>query len=104
MHTEGHSPPLQEPMEECPPKDQTKKQVRFNVDEGMGGDTTLPMDLTTFLVGGTAEEWDNTPSPCTPLSVDAPKPLHSGCQKHHLIHMGRACLKVPIRPSASFHS
>ena len=34
------------------PKDYMKKQVRFNVDEDLGNDPTMPTDLTTFLVGG----------------------------------------------------
>ena len=47
-----------------------KKQVRFYIDEDLGDDPTLPMDLTNFLEGDTAEEWDNTPSSCIPLTVD----------------------------------
>ena len=66
MHTKGCPPPPQEPVEECLPKDWMKKQVRFNVDEDLGNDPPLPMDLTTFPAGGTAEEWDNAPSPLLP--------------------------------------
>ena len=44
-------PPQQEPMDECQPKEPVKKQDRFNLDEDLGDDPSLPMDLTTFLEG-----------------------------------------------------
>ena len=50
------NPPLQKPMEEHLPKRWMKKQVRFEKDEDLGDDPTLPTDLTAFLAGGTAEE------------------------------------------------
>ena len=56
MHTEGCPSPLQEPLAECPPEDPAKKQVRFDMDEDLGDDPTLPTYLTTFLEGGTAKE------------------------------------------------
>ena len=43
-------------MDECTPKDQKKKQVRFNIREDLGSDPTLPTELTTFLVEGMAKE------------------------------------------------
>ena len=95
MHNEGHPLPLQEPMEEFPSKDQTKKQVRFNVDEALGDDPTLPLDLTTFQVGCTAKEWDNTPSPSIPLSVDPPQPHCSSGHQCHPTHTVGAHPKVP---------
>ena len=55
-------------MEECPPKQWMKKQVRFKVEEELGNDPTLLLDLTTFLMG------DDAPRPSTPL----PLGLH-GC-------------------------
>ena len=70
IHTKGCPPPLQELMEECPPEDQTKKQVRVYVEEDLDNGPTLPTDLTTFLVGGTVEEQDNAPCPSIPLSTD----------------------------------
>ena len=66
--TEEH--PLQEPIEEHPPKPQAKNQVRFDVDE----DPTLPPDLTTFLAGGLAGEPDYDPSPSTSLPLESPCP------------------------------
>ena len=48
--TEEHSP-LQEPMEEHQPRQQMKKEVRCDVEEELDDDPTLPLDLTTFLVG-----------------------------------------------------
>ena len=42
-------------MDECSPKDPVKKQVRFNVEEDLGDDPTLPTDLTTFLQWDTAK-------------------------------------------------
>ena len=70
MHTKGHSPLPLEHMDECPPEDPMKKQVGFHVDEDLGDDLTLPKDLTNFLEGDTAEEWDNAPSLSIPLTVD----------------------------------
>ena len=60
-------------MEECAPKDQMKKQVWFNMEEDLSSDPTLPTELTTFLAGVTAKEWDNDPSPSIPLSMDPPQ-------------------------------
>ena len=77
------------------PEEQMKKQVRFNVDEDFGNDSTLPMDLTTFLVGGTATEWDNTLSPSIPLSVDPPQPPHSKGHQCHPTNTGRGSPKGP---------
>ena len=90
-HTKGF-PPQQEPMEGCIPKELVKKQVRFHVDEDLGDDPTLPTDLTYILEGDTAEEWDN---------VDPPQPLCDDGHQHHPTHMGGACLKAPVKPSAS---
>ena len=59
-------------MEEHPPEQQKRKQVRFNVDEELGDDPTLPPDLTTYLAGGTAEEWDDAPNSSTSLPLDTP--------------------------------
>ena len=75
MCTKGHPPPLPEPMDECPPKDPLKKQVRFNLDNDVGDDPSLPTDLATFL-GDTAEEWNNTLSPFAPLTMDLPQLPH----------------------------
>ena len=69
-HTKGCPPPQQEPMDECPLKEVVKKQVRLN----LGDDPSLPMELTTFLEGGTAEEQDNASSPSVPLVMDPPQP------------------------------
>ena len=57
-------------MKECIPKDWKKKQVRFDVWDNLGSDPTLPTELTTFLAGGTAKEWEDTPHPSTHLSMD----------------------------------
>ena len=56
MHTEGLPAPLQQPMQECTPKDWRKKQIRFDIGEDLGIDPTQPMQLTTFLAGGMAKE------------------------------------------------
>ena len=66
MHTKGCPSAPYELLDEYPPKDPVKKQLRFNVDEDLGDDPTLPMDLTTFLEEGIAKEWDNAPSPSIP--------------------------------------
>ena len=63
-------------MDECQPKESVMKQVRFNLDEDLGDDPSLPTDLTTFLEGGTAKEWDNAPSPSVPLTMDPSQPPH----------------------------
>ena len=94
-------PPLQESMEEHPPKQWIKKQVWFNTDEELGDDPTLSQDQTTFLVGGTAEEQDDAPSPSTPLPVDPPGPPTSEGSLHHPTYLGGAHLKVPAKPSAA---
>ena len=52
------------------PKNQRKKQVRFNLDEDFGDDPSLPTDLTTFLERSTTKKWDNTPRPSVPLTMD----------------------------------
>ena len=101
MHTEGHPPPTQEPIDECPPKDPVKKQVRFNMDEDLGENPTLPMDLTTFLKEGTAKEQDNAPSPSVPLTVDPWQLPHNDGQQCHPTYMGGASPKVPVIPSAT---
>ena len=48
-----------------------------------------------FQVRGTAQEWDNAPSPSNPLSVDPPLLPHSEGPQHYPTHMGGACPKVP---------
>ena len=103
-HTKGCPPLPQELMDECPTEDPVKKQVRFHKDEDLGVDPTLPMDLTIFLEGETAEEQDNAQSPSIPLTVDPPQlPCHDG----HLCcptHIGGAHPKAPVKPSAAAQS
>ena len=89
------------PWRSAPPKEQKKKQVKFNVEEDLDSDPTLPTQLTTFLVEGTAKEWDNAPSPSIPLLMDPLQPPHSGGHQHHTFNMGRAHPKVPLQPSAA---
>ena len=55
------------------PKDWKKKQVRFEVGEGLGHDPTLSAELTTLLAGCMAEEQEDTTCPSTVLSVDPPQ-------------------------------
>ena len=40
----------------------------------MGNDPTLHQDPTLFLAEGMAKEWDDAPSPSTPVSKDSPQP------------------------------
>ena len=101
MHTAGHLPPLQKPMNECPPRKQKKKQVWFDVDEDLGHNPTLPTDLTTFLLGDTAKEWDNIPSPSPPLPMDPPQPPH---RNGHQCYPKKAHPKVSAQPSAAAQS
>ena len=61
---------------------------------------TPSTELTTFLVGNPAKEWDNGPGPSISLSVDPPQLPHSGGHLHHPTHTGGACLKAPM-PSAT---
>ena len=101
MHTEGH-PPWQEPMEECHPK--TGQRNRSG---------SLWIKIWVMILHcpwtwppswwGTAKEWDNTPSPSIPLSVDPQQLLCSGSHQHHPINTGGACPKVPV-PSGTGHS
>ena len=50
-----------------------KKQVRFDVDEELGDDPTLPLGLTLLLEESMAEEWDDAPSSLTPMPMDSPQ-------------------------------
>ena len=77
-----------------------KKQIRLNVDEDLGDDPTLPMDLTTFLLGDMAKGWDDAPSPSTPFSVDLPQlPPRKGPQHSTT---GEANQKVLAKPSSAW--
>ena len=71
------------------------------MDEDLGDDPTLPMDLTTFLAGGTAEEQDDAPNPSTPLSMDPSLPPPSEGPQGCPIYMGGAHPKVPAKPSTA---
>ena len=90
-HTKEHPPP-QEPKEEHPPTEQMKKQARFDVDEDLGDDPTLPTDLTTFLVGALPKSGIMIQAPLIPcpwiphshLIVRDPMPSHphgQACQR-----------------------
>ena len=87
-------------MKECLLEQWMKKQVRFDMDEELGDDPTLPLDLTTFIVGGMAEELDDAPNPSTPLPLDSPQLPPSEGPQCHPTYMGGACPKVPTKPSA----
>ena len=76
-----------------------KKQVRFDTDEELGDNPILPLDLTTFPAGGTAEEQDNAPSPSTPFPMDPLWLPPSKGPQCHPNHTGGAHPKVPIKPS-----
>ena len=89
----------QEPMDECPPKDPVKKQVRFCIDEDLGDDPTLPTDLTNFLEGDSAEEWHNTQSPPFPWPW-IPHSHLAMMATSTIPHTGGAHPKAPVRPSA----
>ena len=77
---------------------QRKKQVRLDVDEEMGDDPTLPLDLTLFLVEGMAEEQDDTPSSQTPMPVDSSRPPPNEGLQCHSAYMGGAWPKAPLNP------
>ena len=56
--------------------------------------------LNLFLAEGVAEEWDDTPSPSTPMSEDSPQLPPTEGPQHHPTHTGGARPKVPAQPSA----
>ena len=81
------------PIEETP----RRKQVKFDMDEELGNEPTLPMDLTLFFVEGMATEWDNAPSSSTPDPMDCPQTTHS-----HPAYIGGSQPKVPTKPSVGW--
>ena len=101
-HTYQEHPPPQEPIEEHPPKQETKKQVGFEVEDDLGNNSTLHMDLTTFLAGARAKESDDALSPSTPLSMDPPQPPPNEAPQCHPTHMGGFHPKVPTKTSAAW--
>ena len=84
-------------MDECPLKEPVKEQVRFNLDYDLGDDPSLSMDLTTFLEGGTAKEWDKAPSPSVPLTVDPPQLPHDNGHQCQPTHPEGASLKDTVK-------
>ena len=78
-----------------------KKQVRFDVEEELGDDPMLPPDLTTYLVGGMAEEQNDAPSPSTPLPLESPWLPPSKGPQCQLTYMGGAWTTVQARPPAA---
>ena len=52
-------------------KSQRRKQIRFDVDEDLGNDPTLPMGLTLLLAEDMAEKWNDTPCSSTPVPIEA---------------------------------
>ena len=69
------------------------------MDEQLGDDPSLLLGLTLFLVVGTAEEWDDTPSPSNPKPVDFPWP--PPVRAPALSHLcRRGWPRVPAKPSA----
>ena len=78
-----------------------KKQIRFDVDEELGDDPTLPPGLTLFLAEGMAKEQDDAPSCLTPMPVDSPWPPPSKGPLHHSDCTGGAWPKVPTKLSTA---
>ena len=87
------------PTEEKPKR---KKQVRFDVDEELGNDPTLPWGLTLFLAEGIAEEQDDIPSPSTPVAVDSLQLPPSKGPQCYPTYVGQTQPKVPAKPSAGW--
>ena len=83
------------PTEEKPWR---KKQVRFDVDEELGNDHTLPEGLTLFLAEGMAEKWDDASSPYSPLSMDFPWLPPSEDPQCSLTYAGGARPNIPTKP------
>ena len=79
-----------------------RKQVRFDMDEELGKDPTLPPDLALFLVEGMAAEWDDAPSSSTPVPMDSPWSAPSENPQSHTTYMGGAWPKVTAKPSAAW--
>ena len=86
--------------EECP-----KKQVRFNLNEELGGEPTLPGGVTLFLSGGEAVEWYTIPTPTTTWPTNTSQPDHEDGPQQSSTSTGGARPKVqsstsqsPLRP------
>ena len=76
-----------------PAEEKLRKQVRFDVEGELGNDPMFPQGLTLFLVEGTAREWDDAPSPSTPMPEDSQWP-----PQHCPTYTGGARPKVPAWP------
>ena len=100
MHTKGCPSTVQEPMDECPPEDLAKKQLSFNLDDDLGDDLSLPMDLSTFLEGAWLKSWI-TPTSSVPMNMDPLQLHHDNDHQYPPIHKGRARLKATVKPSAT---
>ena len=87
------------PIEERPPR---REQVRFNVDEELGDNPMLALDLFLIIVGGVATEQYDAPSSSTPMSMDSPWPTHSESLQSQPAYTGGAWPKVPAKPSTGW--
>ena len=58
------------------PVEEKPKKVRFNIDDRLGGEPTLPPEVTHFLAEEETIKQANAPASTTMGHMDRPQPTH----------------------------
>ena len=82
-------------------EERPKRQVRFNIDDELGSEPTLPPDVTLFLAKGETVEWLNAPISATTGPMDAPQPIPREGPQWSSTPIRGARPKVPAWPSTA---